>query len=172
MAARTNRTRAVWHTRRVSRAITASLAVALGGLAQACAFNRLPSNPDPANKHLNELAADPIFAALPPNAAVAGSLVRSPAFQTSIFGGHVWHGPGVTLRFTSTQPPSSVFTYYANLATSAGWVPNGNKNVLGYPEDWDKTYLGGVHATLSLIDMNVRTAIPGTASTYIVNGSA
>jgi hypothetical protein len=149
--------------------MTALLAVAL---AQACALKQLPSNPDPGNKHLSELAADSIFAALPPHAAVVGSLVRSPARQTSVLGGHVWNGPSATLTLTSSQPPGSVFSYYANLATSVGWVPNGNKNVLGYPEDWDKTYPGGVHATLSLIDMDVRTAIPGTASTYVLNGSA
>jgi hypothetical protein len=42
----------------------------------------------------------------------------------------------------------------------------------GHPEDWDKTYPGGVHATLGLIDMDTRPAIPGIASTYILTASA
>jgi hypothetical protein len=168
------RTRCVRRRRRghVCQALATFLAVALVGALEACAFHRPPSNPDPGNRHLNELAADPIFATLPPHALVTGSLVLTPASQTSVFGGHVWNGPAVTLRFTSTQPPSSVFTYYADLAHSAGWVPNGNKNVLGYPEVWDKSYPGGVHAGLSLIDMDIRGELPGTASTYVLNGSA
>ena len=146
--------------------------MALVSLAQACALSRQPANPDPGDKHLNELAADPIFAALPPQAVPAGTLVRRPAFQTAVFGGHVWNGPSVSLTFTSTQSPGSVFTYYANRATSGDWVPNGNKNVLGYPEVWEKTYPGGVHAGLSLIDMNIGSTIPGSTGTYILNGSA
>jgi hypothetical protein len=84
----------------------------------------------------------------------------------------VWDGPAVSVTFTSTEPAEVVFTYYANLAASAGWVPNGNKNILGYPDIWNKTFPGGVHASLGLTDLDIRAATSGRTSTYILNGSA
>jgi len=146
----------------------ALMTVMLAGLVTACAS---PPNPDPGNRHLSALAADAIFATLPPGAVPTGPPVRTPARKRSTFGGSVWDGPGVSVTFTSTQPPEAVFTYYADLANSAGWVPDGNKNILGYPEVWNKTYPGGVHASLGLTDMDIRAATPGTTSTYILNGS-
>jgi hypothetical protein len=147
----------------------ALMTVILTGLVTACAS---PPDPDPGNRHLNALAADPIFATLPPGALATGPPLRTPARKRSTFGGSVWDGPGVSVTFTSTQPSRAVFTYYADLATSARWVPNGNRNILGYPEVWNKTYPGGVHASLGLIDMDIRAATPGRTSTYVLNGSA
>ena len=148
------------------------IAILIAALVSACALNSGPQNPDPGNKHLNELVADPIFGALPPGAVAAGSLALSPARRRAVFGGSVWDGPGVSLTFTSTQSPASVFGYYAKLTIALGWVPNGNKNVLGYPEVWNKPYPGGVRGGLSLIDTSIRSVSPGVASTYILNGSA
>jgi hypothetical protein len=147
----------------------ALLTIILPGLVTACAS---APNPDPGNRHLNELAADPIFATLPPGAVATGPPVRTPARERKTFGGSVWDGPGVSVTFTSTEPPGAVFAYYATRATSAAWVPNGNKNILGYPEVWNKTYPGGVHASLGLTDMDIRVATLAKTSTYILNGSA
>jgi hypothetical protein len=147
----------------------ALMTVILARLVTACAS---PPNPDPGNRHLNALAADPIFATLPPGAAPTGPPVRTPARERKTFGGSVWDGPGVSVTFTSKQPQGAVFTYYVNLATSAGWVPNGNKNILGYPEVWNKTFPGGARASLALTDMDIRATTPGTISTYILNASA
>jgi len=147
----------------------ALMTVMLAGLVTACAS---PPNPDPGNRHLTALAADPVFAALPPGAVPTGPPVRTPARKRSTFGGSVWDGPGVSVSFTSSGPPGAVFTYYANRAASAGWVPNGNKNILGYPDVWNRTYTGGVHASLGLTDMDIRAATAGRTSTYILNGSA
>jgi hypothetical protein len=147
----------------------ALMTVMLAGLVVACAS---PPSPDPGNRHLNALAADVIFATLPPGAVPTGPPVRTQARKRSTFGGSEWDGPAVTVTFTSTEPPEVVLTYYANLAASAGWVPNGNKNILGYPDAWNKTFPGGVHASLGLTDLDIRAASSGMTSTYILNGSA
>jgi hypothetical protein len=80
--------------------------------------------------------------------------------------------PGVSLKFTSTQPPASVFIYYADRATELGWVGTGNTNVLGYPSVWTKTYPGGTRAVLSLTDLGFGPRTRRTPHTYILNGSA
>ncbi|MBO0834199.1 MAG: hypothetical protein J2P28_01615 [Actinobacteria bacterium] len=77
--------------------------------------------PDPGNKQLHALAADPMFASLPPN-TVRISWQETPARNLGLFGGG-WHNPYVTLRFTSTQSVEDVFRFYAQRAAQAGWAP-------------------------------------------------
>jgi len=148
------------------------LAVALLGLVAACSFNKPPGG-DPGNKRLDTLSADPIFRALPPDTRMIGAIVRTPArYSQPGFGAGGWHGPAVTLTLTSSQPPTSVFSYYASLAPSLAWVATGSRNVLGYPQDWEKRYPGIAQARLSLVDIDLAKAAPGATQTYILNGSA
>ena len=87
------------------------------------------------------------------------------------FAGGGWHGPAVTLTFTNTGEPSTVFSYYEDRVGSSGWVATGNRNSLGYPQVWTKRYPGGSEAYLSLLDLDLHT--PGAArSRYVLNASA
>jgi hypothetical protein len=159
-------------SRTLSKA-TVILAVALVGLVAACSINSPPSGGDPGNRRLNTLGADPILKALPPGAHMTGALVRTPAryTQPGLDGGG-WHGPAITLRFSSTQPPAAVFSYYANLAPSLGWHATASKNILGYPQVWGKDYLGVGQARMSLIDLDLHHQTVGMVNSYILNASA
>jgi hypothetical protein len=104
---------------------------------------------------------------------VVGAIVRTRAhYRQPGFDAGGWDGPAVTLKFTSARPPASVFIYYAHRATELGWIRTGNKNVLGYPEGWTKTYPGGTRGDLTLIDLGIRTPTHRTTSTYILNASS
>ncbi len=155
------------------RAATALFAAALLGLVPACSFNKPPPGGDPGNRRLYTLSADPIFRVLPPDAHMVGTIVRTPArYSQPGFGGGGWHGPGVTLTFTSSQPSTSVFSYYANLAPSFAWIATGSRNVVGYPQVWDKQYPGIAQARLSLVDIDLGKASPGATQRYTLIGSA
>lgn len=75
----------------------------------------------------------------------------------------------MSLRFTSAQPPNTVFAYFEKTAAAAGWVP-GNRNVLGYPQTWSKTYPNRVPGWLSLIE--VQRPSGGGAATYVLSASS
>ena len=132
-----------------------------------------PGTGDPGNKRLNQLSTDPIFASLPPGAQQVGSMekiaakYRRPAFEPA-----GWDGPAVKVTFSDAQPPESVFSFYTSNAVAAGWMPATNRNVLGFPETWNKTFPGKWLANLGLIDMSLRTAKPGEAHTYVLNAAA
>jgi len=156
-----------------TRATTALLASALLGLVPACSFNKPPPGGDPGNRRLDTLSADKIFRALPPDAQMIGTIVRTPArYSQPGFGAGGWHDPGVTLTFTSSQPPNSVFSYYASLAPSFAWVATRARNVLGYPQVWEKRYPGIAQARLSLVDIDLGKASLGATQRYMLNGSA
>jgi len=89
---------------------------------------------------------------------------RTPAFQPP-----GWDGPSVTLDFTSTKPPASVFAFFQESAAAAGWHP-ANRNTLGYPQTWTKIYPDGVPASLSLIQTE-RTP-DGETGTYVLTASS
>lgn len=147
--------------------------VALVAMLSACSINSPPPGGDPGNRRLNALGGDPIFKMLPPGAQMTGALVRTPAryVQPGLDGGG-WHGPAITLKFTSTQPPAMVFSYYAERAPSLGWVGTGSTNVLGYPQVWRKHYPGLGQASLSLTDLDLNNQAPGVVNRYVLNGSA
>ena len=154
-------------------AAKAILIVAFVGMISACSINSPPAGGDPGNSRLNTLGSDPIFKAIAPGGLITGAVVRTPAryVQPGLDGGG-WHGPAITLRFTSPQPPAAVFSYYAHLAPSLGWVATSSKNVLGYPQVWRKDYPGVGQASLSLTDLDLRNQTPGAANRYILIGSA
>lgn len=125
---------------------------------------------DPGNRRLSQLAADPVFKSLPPGAVAVGRLVLTPArFTRPAFQPAGWNGPSAALSFTSAQPAGSVFGYFAVRAAAAGWQP-GNRNALGYPQTWTKTYPDGVPGTLSLL--RVGRSADGAPITYSLTASS
>ena len=129
-----------------------------------------PGGGDPGNKRLHQLSSDPVFSSLPAGAVATGPLTMSPArYRAPAFQPAGWDGPSVSLTFTSTQPPASVFSSFQASAASAGWIP-ANRNALGYPQTWTKTYPDGVPGNLSLIQ-TVR-APTGGSGTYVLNASS
>jgi hypothetical protein len=128
-----------------------------------------PDAGDPGNRRLDQLAADRVFASLPAGAVAAGPLAEIPArYRTPAFQPPGWDGPAVSLTFTSSRSPASVFSFFQARAASAGWSP-ANRNALGYPQTWTKTYPDGVRGDLSLIQ-TVRVPEGGSA-TFVLNAS-
>jgi hypothetical protein len=150
---------------------TAIAMVALA-LLSGCAGSSATPGGDPGNNKLHLLARDPIFQLLPPNAHAEGVLRLTAArYIQSVFEGGGWHGPAVTLRFDSLASPQSVFTFYTDRALTTGWSPTGSRNVLGFPQVWNKS-IPGLIASLTLTDLDLGTAPSGSPSTYVLNGSA
>src|SRR5258708_796230 len=126
----------------------AVLLLAAGGLAATCAAAAAcggigkPPNPDPGNRRLRALAADPVFARLPPG-AVRTSWQENPAkYRSDVFEGSGWDGPSVTLTFTSSQSVLDVYRFYAERAHEAGcrpWQTLSN----GLTGSWLKHIAGG-----------------------------
>ncbi len=126
---------------------------------------------DPGNQRLDQLGGDRVFASLPSGAVAAGPLHRIPArYRAPAFQGAGWDGPAVSLRFTSAGPVDSVFAFFEKSAGAAGWRPV-NRNALGYPETWTKTYPDGVRGDLSLVRMGGR-APAARPATYVLNASS
>jgi hypothetical protein len=146
------------------------LVLALLSLPACAASGSRPGAGDPGGRRLHQLSTDPVFTALPRGAAAKGPPVKTPArYRAPGFQPGGWDGPSVALTFTSPRPPASVFAFVQGRAQAAGWRP-ANRNALGYPQTWDKTYPDGVPATLSLIQ-TVPTARGGTG-TYVLTASA
>jgi len=101
-------------------------------------------------KRLHELDADPVFATLPPGAAVVSRVRtpathRQPAFQTA-----GWDGPSVRLWFQGgTSTPDDVYRFVDRRARATGWHATA-KGALGFTDRWAKTYPDGAGATLAL----------------------
>jgi hypothetical protein len=130
------------------------------------------SGGEPGSVHLNLLADEQVFQSLPPGSHAAGPPVRAPAWYAQPgFSGGGWHGPAVTLTFTNSDSPASVFSYYEARVASFGWTATGNRNVMGYPQVWTKPYPGGSKAYLTLLDLDLQTSGSGR-SRYVLNASA
>src|SRR5260370_11036990 len=91
-------------------AATSAAAAACGGIGY--------PNPDPGSRRLRALAADPVFARLPPG-AVRTSWQENPAkYHPGFFTGS-WNGPSVIMTFTSSQSVRDVYRFYAERAHEA-----------------------------------------------------
>ena len=100
----------------------AILALAASALTASCSESA--PNPDPGNRRLHALAADPIFAILPPGAVRTRWEVSPAKYQdNSIFEGSGWAGPSVILTFTSSLPPRDVYHFYSERSAEDGWTP-------------------------------------------------
>jgi hypothetical protein len=114
----------------------------------------LPGTGDPGNKRLNELANDPVFSALPPNASLSGPIIKTPAqYRHSTFETSGWNGPSVEVIFVSKEPKAKIYQFYAAQAADTGWDA-GNKNSDGYTRTWTKTYPDKVDAGLILYTLD------------------
>src|SRR5260370_38377061 len=51
-------------------------------------------------------------------------------------------------------------------------MPSANRNALGFPETWTKTFSGHWLASLGLIDVSPHPATPGKPHTYVLNAAA
>jgi hypothetical protein len=82
-----------------------------------------PPNPDPGNRRLDALAADPFITQLP-SGATQTSFVRTPVHYDppGIGGGRSWHGPAVTIDFTTMVPASQIYAFYEAQARALGWT--------------------------------------------------
>lgn len=145
--------------------------VAAGSLLAGCG-GPVPEKGDPGISRLKALAGLAIFDSLPPGAQRTGALALSPASYTKpVFDGGGWDGPSVTETFTSASDPGSVFAFFRTATAHQGWVSNGNINALGYPEVWNQHLAGGFTATLTITDMDLRSAVRGQTSTYTLSAS-
>ena len=139
----------------------------------ACGVGRPPEGAgDPDHLRLDQLSSDAIFTALPPGAQQSQPMKKSLAtFRQPAFEPAGWDGPAVSITFTSSQPPESVFSFFASTAVAFGWTAASNKNSLGYPEVWTKSFPGSWRGTLGLLDMSTRTAEAGGAHTYVLGAA-
>ena len=124
----------------------AVLLLAAGGLAAAAlvaACGRIGNpNPDPGNRQLHALAADPVFARLPPG-AVRTSWQEDPAkYREMGLGSYGWDGPSITMTFTSPQSVLDVYSFYAERAQQAGWTQWQTLSN-GFTTSWSKHIAGG-----------------------------
>jgi hypothetical protein len=151
------------------RGLAAAAVVSLGGCSNG---NGLPAAYR-GTKILNQLAAERVFQTFPSNTHATAPLRKVAAhYVNSGFESGGPNGPAVTLTFVSTTAAQTVFAFYVTQAQASGWSPNGNRNVLGYPEVWTKPYPAGLTASLGLIDLNVEHPEAGPPSTYVLTASA
>lgn len=108
-----------------------------------------PPGGDPGNRRLHQLAADPIFAALPPGAGQPELKLTPASYQRPGFFGGGWSGPGVTRTFESSAPAISVYEFYGERAREEGWSVVGIGS-LHVPSTWHKAYVNGATGYLSL----------------------
>ena len=108
-----------------------------------------PGRGDPGNRRLHQLAADPIFGAVPPGAE-AGELKLIPAsYRSSVFEPSGWNGPSVIRTFVSSAPPISVYEFYGQRARDEGWTA-ALVGSLHVTDRWRKAYRNGATGYLSL----------------------
>ncbi len=107
-----------------------------------------PENPDPGNRRFRALAADPIFAGLPPG-AIRTRWRKYPAKFPIVYfaGGDVWSEPCVILRFKSAQSVLGVHRFYAERAFETGWQTQPRD----LPRTWSK-HIAGRQASITLFD--------------------
>jgi hypothetical protein len=158
----------------------AVLLLALGMLVASCTAiascgRPRSGNPDPGNRRLHTLEADPIFAGLPPG-AVRISWQTDPAKYrgSAVFGGG-WSGPGVILTFRSSQSALDVYHFYTERAHETGWTPTPDKKLSnGLIWSWSKQ-IDGSHADLGLTPQfdihSVNSADSGIPRSYSLNAA-
>lgn len=132
-----------------------------------------PPNPDPGNRRLDTLAADPFLTQVPPGSTQL-SFVRAPVHYDppGIGGGRSWHGPSVTVDFTTTAPADQVYAYYEAQAKALGWTTGPGLNGRGYPIGWTKTAPAGHQWVVRLTGFNPSSNGQGDPTKYELNASA
>lgn len=102
----------------------------------ACAGDPPPGTGDPGNVRLHALQHDPMISALPPHSHLIYPIRLKQAYWDTTYGG--WHGPGLTVQFTSSLTIQQVFDFYQAQARRTGWKPGGLTDY-GIPNGWVKT---------------------------------
>jgi hypothetical protein len=153
--------------------------LAIGGLVASCiavvACGGPSGNPDPGDRRLHALAADPIFAELPPGAARSSWQENPAKYRRSAFEGSGWDGPSVLLTFTSSQPAPGVYGFYADRARETGWTPvQGKKLSNGLTWAWSKS-IDGKQSFVNLLSNpdtpSADATGSGTPGSYRLSGS-
>jgi len=129
----------------VLASVVAGAAIALTGCFSLA--GKPPGRGDPGNRRLHQLAADPIFGALPLGAEGAELKLIPASHRSSVFEPSGWNGPGVTRTFESSAPAISVYEFYGERVRAEGWTAVGVGS-LHVPDTWRKTYPNGALATL------------------------
>lgn len=164
-------------------------AVAVGRLMASCAKavasvfaaigrprRKKPENPDPGNRRLRALAAEPIFASLPPGAVRTGWKEYPAKYWTSFFaGGSRWYEPYVALTFTSSRSVLDVHRFYAERAVGTGWTRTRALPPIstGIPWSWSKDILGkqAFAALRNNFDHSIGELEGETPRSYTLGGS-
>jgi len=150
----------------------ASCAKAVGSMLGVIAKPRpkRPENPDPGNRRLRALAADPIFARLPPGAVRTRWREYPAKFPIFFFaGGDRWSEPCVILKFTSAQSVLNVHRFYAERALETGWQTRPRD----LPRNWSK-HIAGRQASITLFndfDRSVNMTESRTPRSYLLRAS-
>jgi hypothetical protein len=108
-----------------------------------------PAGGDPDGRRLAALAADPVFASLPPGATEIETVRTRAEYREPGFTGGGWDGPSVVVTFSSAAPPDAVYGFVAERAKAAGWEPLAS-GALGLTDRWEKTFPDDASATLTL----------------------
>jgi hypothetical protein len=122
-----------------------------------------PPNPDPGNRTLRLLAADPMAVRLPPG-AVRVSREQNPArFQDNgVFEGSGWVGPYVAVTFRSSRSVTDVYRFYAVVAASDGRKPWAELTK-GITRGWTKDIAG--QRSYASLESDAKGPIPGSGLT-------
>lgn len=108
-----------------------------------------PGHGDPGNRRLHQLAADPIFGAVPPGAEAGELRLVRASYRSSVFEASGWNGPSVIRTFESSAAPISVYEFYGQRARDVGWTA-ALAGSLHVTDRWRKTYRNGATGYLSL----------------------
>lgn len=134
------------------------------------AFSRKPRGPgDPGNSRLHQLAADPVFHALPPDAHTPETTLNPAEFRAPGFQRGGWAGPSVILTFQSTAAPQTIYGYYDEQARANDWVPH-STGALHITSTWRKTYSNGAESYLRIFTPRSWEAASGPRQ-YELSGS-
>ena len=100
-------------------------------------------------KRLDQLSADPVFAAKPPRAT---SLKTTETPASSYMEGGSRDPATVVLSFETSAGPEDVLLFYRGQAAKAGWNPR-SFGALGIVDTWTKLYPDGSTAMLTLEEL-------------------
>ena len=142
----------------------AGSSLAIGSLVVVAGCGTHAAGGDPGGRRLNELAADPVFAAVPHGAARVRTTKTPAKYSDPGFTGGGWHGPSVVVTIRSAGSTADVYRFYRERAASSGWHATA-KGALGLVDRWSKSYPDGAAATLDLTPTNA------TQGLYRLTGS-
>ena len=130
--------------------------------------SKRPDPSDPAAHPLENLLADPIFAALPPQSDKTGEKKVPAHNDPVVFGSGGSFGASYAVDFTSTAPPEEVYADLTQRAAASGWMP-GAPDRNGRTVQWAKAYPDGSRGSVILFAHDQQKTSP--PYTYSLDGS-